>query len=209
MVTHRLVVVRNVLAAATLLGLLAACATGPEIRVQSTPDLDLSRYATYNFVTHPGTDRGNYRSITTRYLEEAVDRQMSARGFQKTRNPQLLIDFHTQLRNRLQGTMGPGPGPGWGWGAGWGWGWGGWGPGWWGPGPWGWGTYGGDIEAYTEGTLTIDVIDANTKDAIWSGSAVSRVTRAAYEHPQAAVDQTVDYIFAKFPKQPPRAAQAQ
>lgn len=203
MATQRLFAVRNALAAAALLALLAACATGPEIRTQSVPELDLSRYSTYNYVEHPGTDRGNYRSITTRYLEEAVDRQMAARSFTKSDHPQLLIDFHTSQRQRLQGEIGPFPDWG-GWGWGWGWGWG---PGWWGPGPGPWGLGGwNDIEAYTEGTLTIDVIDAHTRDAIWSGSAVSRVERAALEHPRGSIDETIDRIFAKFPKPPGQAA---
>ncbi|GEM_PF-311848 len=208
MATQRFRAVRNALAAASMLVLLAACATGPEIRTQAAPELDLSRYTTYNYVEHPGTDRGNYRSITTRNLEQAVDRQMTARGFTKSDHPQLLIDFHTMLRDRLRGEIGPYWGWGWGWGPGWwgpGWGWGwGWGPGWWGPGPWG---PDGDIQAYQEGTLTIDIIDASSKDVIWSGSAVSRVSRAALEHPKASIDETVARIFAKFPKQPLQAAQ--
>jgi hypothetical protein len=213
MATQKLPAVRNAATAAAMLAMLAvlaACAVGPEIRVQSVPQLDLGRYMTYNYVAHPGTDRGDYRSITTRYLETAVDSEMAARGFTKAANPDLLIDFHTSIRDRLRGEIGPywGWGPGWdyGWGYG-GWGWG-WGPGWWGgPGPWGPGGW-NDIEAYTEGTLTIDVIDAKDKDALWSASAISREYRGAQEHLQASIDQTVASIFNKFPKQPLRAAQS-
>jgi len=202
---------RNAITAAAMLALLAACVAAPEIRTQSAPELDLGRYTTYNYVEHPGTDRGNYRSITTRDLEAAVDSQMAARGFTKSDHPQLLIDFHTSTRDRLRGELGPYWGPGWGsgFGYGWGYGWGwGWGPGWWGgPGPWGVGGW-NDIQAYTEGTLTIDVIEAQNKDAIWSASAVSRVNRAALEHPKASIDETVASIFTKFPKQPLGAAQS-
>lgn len=204
MASPKLLALRNALTAAAMLAALAACVAAPEIRTQATPGLDLGRYTTYNYVGHPGTDRGNYRSITTRYLEEAVDRQMAARGFTKSDHPQLLIDFHTITRDRLRGEIGPYWGGGWGWGYGWGYGWG-WGPGWWGgPGPWGLGGW-NDIEAYTEGTLTIDVIDAMDKDAIWSGSAVSRVYQSALEHPKASIDETVDRIFEKFPKPPLQA----
>jgi hypothetical protein len=207
MVTQRFLAVRGAVTAAALLAMLAACASVPEIRTQSVPGLDLGQYTTYDYVQHPGTDRGNYRSITTRYLEAATDSQMAARGFTKSDHPQLLIDFHTTLRDRVQGEIGPFWG--WGWGMGYGWGWGGWGPGpgWWGaPGPWGLGGY-NDIEAYTEGTLTIDIIEARNKDAIWSGSAVSRVQQAALEHPKASIEETVARIFGKFPKQPLRPVQ--
>ncbi|MGH8218998.1 MAG: DUF4136 domain-containing protein [Steroidobacteraceae bacterium] len=205
--TEKIPGIRSAVIAAAMLAVLAACATVPQIRTQSAPELDLGRYTTYSFVEHPGTDRGNYRSITTRYLEAAVDHEMAARGFTQSAHPQLLIDFHTMMRDRLRGQMGPYWGGGWGYGWGWGWGWG---PGWWGGppgGPWGLGGW-NDIEAYTEGTLTIDVIDAMDKDAIWSGSAVSRVQQAALQHPKASIDETVASIFAQFPKQPLRSAQS-
>ena len=211
MANPKLLALRNAVIATAMLVALAACETGPEIHTQIAPGLDLARFATYGYVANLGTDRGNYRSITTRYLQEAVDREMTARGFTKSDHPQLLIDFHTSTRDRLRGGVGgPAWGYGWGggWGPGWGWGWG-WGPGWWGgPGPWG--PYGwNDIEAYTEGTLTIDVIDAQDKDTIWSGSAVSRVYRAALENPQGSINQTVASVFSKFPRQPVQAAASQ
>ncbi|MGH8226936.1 MAG: DUF4136 domain-containing protein [Steroidobacteraceae bacterium] len=201
---------RNALAVVVLGSLLSACATGPVVRTQSAPNLDLSSYSTYDYVKQPGTDRGRYRSFVTEYLEAAVDRQMQARGFTKSaHDPGLLIDFHTQVRDKVRGYWSPGYG--WGWGGGgygygfgygwggpaWGFGWGG--PGWWGPGA---GAYGGwgSIDTYSEGTLSIDVIDAKSHDAIWSGSAVSPVSRAALEHPRASIDQEVGYIFEKFPK---------
>ncbi|HEY2591821.1 MAG TPA: DUF4136 domain-containing protein, partial [Steroidobacteraceae bacterium] len=200
---------KSALIGAAMLAMLSACAVGPEIRTQSAPELDLSRYATYDYVARAGTDRGNYRSITTRYLQEAVDREMAARGLKRSDHPDLLIDFHTTMRDRVRGQYWGGWGGAWGygWGPGWGYGWG-WGPGWWGgPGPWGPGGW-NTIEAYTEGTLTIDVIDAKNKEAIWSGSAISRVYQAALENPRASIDETVGHIFAKFPRAPLQAQQS-
>lgn len=200
--TVKLAFARNAMAAALALAFLSACATGPQVRTQSARGLDLSRYSTYGYVKHPGTNRGSYRSFTTQELERAVDKQMQARGFQKGPHPQLLIDFHTNVRNKVTGYWGE---PSYGWGWGWGWGpWGPrWGPGWWGPGPWGFG-YGswGSVQTYAEGTLTISVIDASTHDAIWSGSAVALITRGTLAHPRQSIDLSVASIFAKFPKAP-------
>jgi hypothetical protein len=201
MATQKLVAIRSAVIAAAMLAMLAACEVAPTIRTQAAPELDLGRYATYNYVARAGTDRGNYRSLTTRYLQEAVDREMAARGLTKSDHPDLLIDFHTTVRDRLRGQYWGGWGGAWGygWGPGWGYGWG-WGPGWWGPGPWGPGW--NNIEAYTEGTLTIDVIDAKNRQAIWTGSATSRVQQAALENPRGSIDQTVGHIFARFPRAP-------
>ncbi len=203
--TMKRLTLRKALAAAALAGLLASCETAPQVRTQSAPGLNLELYTTYNYVKQPSTDRGNYRSLTTRDLEDAVDRQMQARGYTKSDHPALLINFRTTVRDKVQGSWGPGWGWGYGWGYGWGPGWGpgwggpGWGPGWWGPGPWGYGGW-GDIDTYSEGTLTIDVIDAKTHDAIWSGSAASYITREALAHPRVSIDQNVAAIFSKFPR---------
>jgi Domain of unknown function (DUF4136) len=199
--TAKLTYVRNVLAAAAALGFLAACATGPLVRTQSAPGADLTRYSTYGYVDHPGTNPGNYQSLTTQALESAVDEQMQIRGYRKSAHPDLLIDFQTSVQNKVTGSWAPSYG--WGWGGGWGWGWGPppyWGGGWWGPGPWG--GYGGwgDVYSYSEGTLTINLIDARTHDAIWNGSAVAVITRDTLEHPRLSIDRSVSSIFAKFPK---------
>ena len=202
MATQKLLAIRNAAAAAAMLAVLAACEATPEIRTQAAPELNLGQYTTYNFVARAGTDRGNYRSLTTRYLQEAVDREMAARGLKRTTDhPELLIDFHTTMRDRVRGQYWGGWGGAWGygWGPGWGYGWG-WGPGW-GPGPWGPGGW-NNIEAYTEGTLTIDVIDAKNREAVWSGSAISRVYQAALENPRGSIDQTVGHIFGRFPRAP-------
>lgn len=200
----RFALTRNALALAVVAMLLAACATVPTVHTQSALNLDLTRYSTFGFVKHPGTDRGNYRSFTTQDLERAVTRQMQARGFHESAQPQLLIDFHTSVQNKVEGNWAS-PGYGWGWGWGWRGGWGPyWGaPGWWGPGPWGFGYGGwGAVQTYSEGTLTISVIDAKTQDAIWSGSAVALITRDTLARPQQSIDQSVGAIFAKFPKAP-------
>ncbi|MGH8150961.1 MAG: DUF4136 domain-containing protein [Steroidobacteraceae bacterium] len=207
--TAKLAILRRTLAATALAGLLAACATAPEVRTQSAPGLDVAQYSTYGYVAHPGTNHGSYRSLTTIDLESAVDREMQARGYTKSMHPDLLIDFRTNVANKVQGFWGPAPYAwSWGWGGyGWGWGpgWGG-GPGW-GPGSWGYGGW-GDVSTYSEGTLTLDVIDAKTHDAIWSASAVAPITRNTLRSPRTSISQSVASIFAKFPKAPIAAGQA-
>ena len=60
---------------------LTACQTHPQVRTQSAPSLDVLRYQTFGFVEHPTTDSHGYTTLTTRYLEEAVTREMLARGY--------------------------------------------------------------------------------------------------------------------------------
>jgi len=168
--------------------LLAACATKPVIRTQTAPALDILKYQSFGFVEHPDTDKAGYTTLTTRYLKDAVTREMRARGYTQSGQPDLLVNFTAGSKDKVEGDPWPDVGVGWGrWSRGWGWG----------------GTFGGrDIRTVTEGSLTIDVVDQQHKELIWSGTAKGRVTGKDENNPQPAIDKAVSAIFAKYPKQP-------
>jgi hypothetical protein len=188
------------LVAAGLLALLAACQSRPQIRTQTAPALDILKYQTYGFVEHPDTDKAGYTTLTTRYLKDAVNREMLARGYALSEKPDLLVNFSVANKDKVEGTTGSS------FGVGYGGGWGGWG---------GWGRRGvgvgvgigdRDIRTVTEGSLTIDVVDHQRSELIWSGTAAGRLTQKALNDPQPAIDKAVGLIFAKYPKQPLVAA---
>jgi len=182
------------LATVGLLLTLAACAAKPVIRTQSAPALDITKYQTFGYVEKPDTDKAGYTTLTTRYLKDAVGREMIARGYRPTdQQPDLLLNFTIGSKDKVEGDSSPNIGVGWGrWGRGFGWG-----------GTFGSIGYGGrDIRTITEGTLTIDVVDQQHKELIWSGSAKGRVTSKSEDNPQQAIDKAVAAIFTKYPKQP-------
>ena len=176
------------LAIAGLAAVLAACASKPVIRTQTAPALDVRKYQSFGFVEHPDTDKSGYTTLTTRYLKGAVTREMLARGYAQSEQPDLLVNFSVGARDKVEGSSWPDVGVGWGhWSRGWGWG----------------GTFGGrDIRTVTEGSLTIDVVDQQRKELVWSGTAKGRVTSKAEDNPQSAIDKAVAAIFAQYPKQP-------
>jgi len=167
---------------------LVACATRPDVRTQSAPALDVQKYQSFGFVEKPDTDKAGYTTLTTRYLKDAVTREMAARGYTLSEHPDLLVNFSVGSKDKVEGSAWPDVGVGWGrWSRGWGWG----------------GTYGGrDIRTITEGSLTIDVVDEQHKELIWSGTAKGRITSKTENNPQPAIDEAVAAIFAKYPKQP-------
>lgn len=176
------------LAIAGVLAILTACASRPVVRIQSAPTLDIQKYQSFGFVEHPDTDKAGYTTLTTRYLKDAVTREMVARGYTQSDHPDLLVNFTTGSRDKVEGDPWPDVGLGWGrWSRGWGWG-----------GMWG----GRDIRTVTEGSLTIDVVDQQHKELVWSGTAKGRVTNQDEDHPQSAIDKAVSAIFTKYPKQP-------
>ncbi len=180
------------LGAVSLLVLLAACQTRPDVRVHSVPALDITRYQSFGFVDHPDTDKAGYTTLTTRYLKEAVTREMVTRGYTQSDNPDLLINFTVASRDKVEGTTGPSFGVGYGW----------WRRGY----DLGMGIGNRDIRTVTDGSLSIDVVDHARSEVIWTGVAEGRLTRKALNDPQPAIDQAVGLIFAKYPKQPLRTA---
>jgi hypothetical protein len=193
------------LAAIAVGQLLVGCA-GPEIRTQGAPHADLAAYHTYAFVARPGTDRGGQRTAATHALEEVVQREMAARGYTLvTTDPQLLIDFHLSEQRQIQQNWGPtfggdstdlgydryqtiGQNPHSG-----------------APRQW---ALGPDIQTYTEGTLTVDVIEGARNEVIWSGSAVGRTNPVARRDSSDALAREVVDIFDRYPLPPLRTALA-
>lgn len=192
----------KVLALCAATALLAACATGPEVRTRVAEQVDLAGFHTYAFVAKPGTDTGAYKSLTTQQLEKDVGQELQSRGYVPAaagEAPDLLVDFRVGTHDRVEGTTVAPPfgGPAWGWGWGWGYGPYGWGP--WGPWGWGGGGYYSDVQTVTTASLTVDLIQRTDNSVVWSGTAFSQLTRRMLDHPAQAIDEAVHQIFVHFP----------
>lgn len=74
-----------------------------------------------------------------------------------------------------------------GWGYGWGWGWN----------PWMWGGN-TSVNRYTEGTLTIDFIDAKKKELIWQGQGEGVLTKRM-EKKDENIKEFVTRILEQYP----------
>src|ERR1041384_8433272 len=95
------------LATAGVLAILTACAARPVVRTQSAPALDIQKYQTFGFVERPDTDKAGYTTLTTRYLKDAVTREMLARGYTQSAQPDLLVNFTTGSKDKVEGEAGP------------------------------------------------------------------------------------------------------
>lgn len=173
-----------------LVALSAACATtrGPEIRVHSAPDAAMGSYATFGFPEQTGTDRGGYSTLVTNYFKKAVREQMELRGYQYVdENPDLLVNFHANVRERTEVRTTPSMGVGY----------------------YGyrrglytaWPLYDRDVESvtYPIGTANVDVIDAKRKQMIWEGVAEGRIRDEDMNEPEPAIARVVAQLFERFP----------
>jgi len=170
------------IAAATLL---AACASSPKVFVNQDPNADLNSYSTYNYETPLGTDeRSGYRSIVSNYLINAVDREMMVRGYTKSDNPDLIINFYVHTQEKVKTTQSPSMGGGYyGYRGGY------------------YGAYGGydtTVTQYTEGTLNVDIVDNTTDTLVWEGVTVGKITDKVRENLEEAANTAIAEILAKY-----------
>jgi hypothetical protein len=169
---------------------LAGCASGPDVRADYDKAADFSKYRTYGFVGQAGTDNGEFRSLATQMLQKSADREMQARGYVRSDNPDLVINFKGKLEEKTDIESVPAPyyGPGWGYG------------GWYGSPYGGWG---GGTQTYTRrynvGTLIVDVVDREKRQVVFQGGLEDVVTKEMLKNREQTISNAIAEIFAKYP----------
>lgn len=160
------------------LALITSCQS---VRVSADYDskVDFTPYKTYAFYKS-GIDKVEISDLDKRRILNAIDSQMTSKGFTKSETPDLLINFFTKATERIHVNH---------FSYGWGWGWN----------PW---FYGGPSYTTTgstiEGTLYIDIIDAKNQELIWQGIGEGALTQNP-EYKEARINEFVAKILTKYP----------
>lgn len=140
--------------------LFASCSS-----VQVTTDydntVDFQQFRTYAFMKD-GVDKINISDLDKKRILKAIDEQLTAKGYSKSDNPDLLINLFTDTKQIVNvNTYG-----GWGYGFYRPWGWN----------PWMMGPGYQSVSTSTEGILYIDVLKAKSKELIWQGKGTGYLT---------------------------------
>jgi len=129
--------------------LVASCSS---VRVSTDYDTttDFSKYKTFAFYKK-GIDKVDISDLDKKRILKAVESELLAKGFTKSENPDILVNIFTKSRQKIDvynnnNNMYYG-----------------WHPWYYGP------NFGTHISQYTEGTLFVDLIDANKKELAWQG----------------------------------------
>ncbi len=150
---------------------LAGCASGPKILYDYDRSANFGAYRTYNFMEDAGPDTGDYQSFFTRYMIDAITIEMEKRGYTRSNNPDLLVNFNANLQDKTKVTQSSAPmnsgyygyrgGHYSGWGVGYG--------------------YATEthVSQYTEGTFNIDLVDNAKRQLVWEAVGVGNVTEIA------------------------------
>jgi hypothetical protein len=178
-----------------LLVFLSSCTS---VRVLSDYDREtnFNDYKSYAFYK-TGIDKAIISDLDKKRILKAIETEMSNRGLVKSQSPDILVSIFTKEQEQVDVYNNN---FGWGWG-GWGWGWGGFGPGWgWGFGPgWGWGGN-NMVSTRTQGSLYIDLIDANKKELVWQGKGVGTLANTKnIEKKEERIKEFVAEIMQQYP----------
>jgi hypothetical protein len=181
---------RALILAGTAALALGACATtsGPTVRIDADPTANMASYGTYSFFEPFGTDRSGAATPLGNTVKQALRREMDVRGLRYVESGgDLLVNAAIKSSEKTDvSTMSvPDPYFGYRYGR---------------YSPWVGYNQETIVRQYTEGTLTIDLVDRARKQLVWSGAAFGRVTDKVRNNPQGAVDTAVREIFARYPK---------
>ncbi|WP_309607445.1 DUF4136 domain-containing protein [Flavobacterium sp.] len=160
-----------------LLFILASCSA---VRVNADFDknVNFEPYKTYAFYK-TGIDKAEISDLDKKRILRSIDEEMTAKGFTKSETPDLLINIFTKEREQVNVNQ---------FNAGWGFGWN----------PWMWGGGYNNVSTSSEGTLTIDLIDAKKKEMIWQGEGVGYLTQNTHRKDEN-IKEFVTKIMSQYP----------
>ena len=166
------------------------CASSPDIRSDYDPSANFSQYKTYNFFADAGPEDTSYQSFFSQYMMGAISIEMERRGYVKSDDPDLLVNFNAILQEKTKVRTTPAPTYG---------GYYGYRGGFYDP----WGGYGYATEThvsqYTEGTFNIDIVDARQRKLVWEAVGQGRVSQKVLEELEERVYAGVPIFFEKYP----------
>ncbi len=157
---------------------LTSCAS---VRVWSDYDksVDYNQYKTYAFFKD-GVDKVKIHDLDKKRILKAIERELQAKGMTASENPDVLINFFTESTENVNIDNS------------------GYGFGYYGYGGFGWGVSYNNVYRTTEGTLYIDLIDAQNKELVWQGVGEGALTKNI-EQKEERINEFVARILSKFP----------
>ena len=169
--------------------LLSGCASGPSVQADYDKSADFGKYRTYGFVTQVGADSTEFKSLAMQSMQASAARQMELRGYARSDTPDLVINFTGKMEEKTDIESVPAPyyGPGWGYG------------GWYGAPYGGWGGQQVTTRRYHVGTLVMDVVDREKRQAVYQSSVEGVVSKEMMKNREASIDSAVTKLFARYP----------
>lgn len=168
-----------------ILLVVAATACSPvNVSYDYDRNTNFNAYKTYNYSEDTGNIDTNANPFFKDRVMRAVDMEMTERGYTKSEDPDLLVDLHVKREDRQNATASTNYPVGY-W-------------------PWRFGYASGlnniNYNDYVEGTLFINLVDAEKEKIVWQGIATKTLDQdLTPEQREKNVNDAVDRIFEKYP----------
>lgn len=176
---------KTILTMATMTLLLVVATSCSSVRVAADYDknANFNEYKTFAFFK-TGIDKAEISDLDKRRILRAIESELLAKGYTKSENPDLLVSIFTKSRDKVNvynSAYGYGP-----YGYGWGWS------------PYYWNTGYNSVSTSTEGTLYVDLIDANKKELVWQGMGVGYLSQRM-DKKEERIKEFVAKIMERYP----------
>ena len=171
---------------------LSSCASGPEFHTDYDRDVNFGKYKTFGFFSPMSIEGKNYSTLFGSQFRDSIGREMRAKGYVESDNPDLGINVSARLQEKTKVTQTTDPmmyGGYYGYRRGY-------------YDPWGGYGYGTSthVSQYTQGTVNIDLVDLAQKRLVWEGVAIGRVKEGrSNAEIRTNIDQGVTTMFAGYP----------
>lgn len=162
-----------------LICLCAACSSVRVISTETNPESDFSSYQTYNFYTD---DAGLASNPNLQFLKDAISQEMNQRGLSFSENPDIRINIAADREQKVQ-TRETGIRDA---------------PVYMGTRNYSWQSEEIVVREYEEGTVKLDVVDAEKEALVWQGIAAGTVV-GDQNKMQARIKKAIDQLFRNFP----------
>jgi hypothetical protein len=171
-------IMKNFYVPLSLVVLMSAFALTQDVRYNSMPGTDFSKYHTYKWVAVPGAEQLN--QIQETELKNAVDTQLAAKGFTQTTGDtaDMYVGYQVSV-NKEKEWNAYGTGGGWGWGG---------------------GMATATQSTIAVGTVGIDFYDPAAKQLIWRGVATKTLNPSSnQEKNEKNLDKAMEKLLKHFP----------
>lgn len=169
-----------------LIPLLALLILGSCSSISVATDYDstvnFAQFKTYAFLKE-GIDDLKISDLDKKRILNAIDQEMTAKGYTKSDHPDLVINLFTDSKQNVHVNSFYG---GWGYG---GWGWN----------PWMWGPGYQSVSTSTEGILYIDVLKASNRELIWQGKGTGYLNNNSKKR-EERIKEFTKKVLAYFPQ---------
>ncbi|MCD8445958.1 DUF4136 domain-containing protein [Tenacibaculum finnmarkense] len=166
-----------------IIALMITSCSSVRVTTDYDTEADFNSYKTFAFYKK-GIDKAAISDLDKKRILRAIEQELTAKGMTKSASPDVLVSLFTKSRERVNVNDN---------------------------------SYGGfyypyyygmngmngmnriNVSKYTEGTLFIDVLDAQNKALVWQGIGTGALSSRSVERKQARIKEFVKEILAEYP----------